>query len=185
MSAHEFLGPWETFYVITGSAAAALIGLQFVVMALIHERDENPSLQTVDAFGTPTVVHFYAVVAIAAIVTAPWHRLTSAGMMLGLSGLLGEGYTLIVIRRARHQSGYAPVMEDWIWHAILPVVAYTTLLAVALACATVTEPSLFATGGAAMLLLSIGIHNAWDTVTYVAVGRPEEQRRSGTPESRR
>jgi hypothetical protein len=179
MDAHEFLGRWETFYVITGSAAAALIGLQFVVMALINDRGEDASLQTIDAFGTPTVVHFYAVLALAAIVAAPWHRLTSAALMFGLSGLLGEGYTLIVIRRARHQTGYDPVLEDWIWHAILPVVAYTILIVAAFTYGAVPEDSLFAVGGSAMLLLSIGIHNAWDTVTYVAVGRREELRKAG------
>jgi hypothetical protein len=32
------LGEWESFYVIVGSSAGALIGLQFVVIALIAER---------------------------------------------------------------------------------------------------------------------------------------------------
>jgi hypothetical protein len=39
-------------------------------------------------------------------------------------------------------------------------------------------PSLFAIGGTALLLLFIGIHNAWDAVTYIA-----QQRRSGKAES--
>jgi hypothetical protein len=32
-------------------------------------------------------------------------------------------------------------------------------------------PSLFVIGGAALLLLFIGIHNSWDTVIYIAVER--------------
>src|SRR5438093_2854322 len=49
---------WDSFYVIVGSAAGALIGLQFVVLTLIAER---PPLRAADAgaaFATPTIVHF-------------------------------------------------------------------------------------------------------------------------------
>jgi hypothetical protein len=35
------------------------------------------------------------------------------------------------------------------------------------------EHSLFAVGAAVLALVLIGIHNAWDTVTYVAVAQPE------------
>ena len=33
------LAEWDSFYVILGSAAGALIGLQFVAMTLIAQRD--------------------------------------------------------------------------------------------------------------------------------------------------
>src|SRR6266568_2868587 len=41
------LAEWDSFYVIVGSAAGALIGLQFVVMALIAERPQIPSPEAV------------------------------------------------------------------------------------------------------------------------------------------
>jgi hypothetical protein len=34
--------------------------------------------------------------------------------------------------------------------------------------------SLFFVAGASLLLLFIGIHNAWDTVTYVAIQPPSQ-----------
>src|SRR5436190_24376937 len=37
MPVHETLSLWENFYVIVGSSAGALTGLQFVVMALIPD----------------------------------------------------------------------------------------------------------------------------------------------------
>ena len=37
------------------------------------------------------------------------------------------------------------------------------------------EHSLFAIGAAVLVLVLIGIHNAWDTVTYVTVARPERK----------
>jgi hypothetical protein len=36
------LAAWDSFYVIVGSAAGALIGLQFVVMTLIVDRRRYP-----------------------------------------------------------------------------------------------------------------------------------------------
>jgi hypothetical protein len=70
------LHAWDTFYVIVGSAAAALTGLQFVAMALISDvrrRDAAATEgETIGAFSTPTVGHFAAVLVIAAIMTSPW-----------------------------------------------------------------------------------------------------------------
>jgi len=85
-------------------------------------------------------------------------------------------YMLIVVRRACRQTEYAPVFEDWVFHAALPLVAYASILAAALGLARATIPCLFAIGAAAALLLFIGIHNAWDTVTYVVLMRWEERR---------
>ena len=48
------LAKWDDFYVIVGSAAGALIGLQFVVITLIAE-DRLPGRRMLAAaFGTPT-----------------------------------------------------------------------------------------------------------------------------------
>jgi hypothetical protein len=62
------------------------------------------------------------------------------------------------------------VLEDWIWHAVLPLIAYALLLIAALLLRQHPERVLFVIGATALLLLFIGIHNAWDTVTYIAVG---------------
>lgn len=60
------LAEWETFCVIVGSASVALTGLMFVVVALGAERTRSGAAQF-SAFGTPTVVHFSAVVLICAV----------------------------------------------------------------------------------------------------------------------
>ncbi len=160
---------WEAFYVIVGSSAAALTGLQFVVITLIADSSARGSLSEVNAFGTPTVVHFSAVLLGSATLSAPWHRLGSAALLLGLFGAAGVFYSLIVVGRARRTKGYKPVLEDWVWHVVLPLVAYTGATGAALALPSRPEPALFVFAGTALLLLFIGIHNSWDTVTYVAI----------------
>jgi hypothetical protein len=173
---------WESFYVIIGSAAAVLIGLQFVVITLGAQINAPGSGSAVGAFGTPTIVHFCAVLLIAAILSTPWSALWGAAIALGVGGVAGLAYALMVVRRARRQTAYAPVLEDWIWHNVLPLIAYAALLVAALLLQRYPAPSLFVIAGTALLLLFVGIHNAWDAATYTAFER--RQRPQGRAEDR-
>ena len=166
------LAAWESFYVIVGTSAAALTGLQFVVIVLGAEVNALGGAPVTRAFGTPTIVHFCAVLLVSAILSAPWHSLSSAALGLGACGAAGVVYAVAVVRQARRQTDYAPVLEDWLWHGAFPFTAYAALLgaAVALLRRNPVAP-LFLIGGTAVLLLFVGIHNAWDAVTYVALQR--------------
>lgn len=162
---------WANFYVIIGSSAGTLTGLMFLVITLLAGRTRASSGTTpalpIAAFNTPTVVHLGVAIFIAALLSAPWQTLAIAAVLLGLTGGGGVGYTLIVLRRTRHQDDYAPVLEDWLWHVLLPLLAYTVLVVAALVLARSPVPTLFAVGAGVVLLLFIGIHNAWDNVTYL------------------
>lgn len=171
------LARWETYYVITGAAAAALTGLQFIVVTLIGDgsRDQDVSADSLTAFGTPTVVHFAAALLLASMIAAPWRTegpLRTALMLAGTGGLV---YGAITLLRARRQTDYAPVLEDWIWHVVLPLAAYAGLIATALMLERDIDHALFITGGSTLLLLFIGIHNSWDTVAYLAVQRAQKR----------
>jgi hypothetical protein len=166
---------WENFYIIVGSSAGALTGLQFVVMALIADSDARTDTAEVDAFGTPTIVHFCAVLLVAAIISAPWPRLWQVAIAVEICGVSGIAYTLIVMRRASRTKNYKPELEDWIWHAVLPLTGYLTLFGGAVALPLRTVPALFGIGLFALLLLFVGIHNAWDSVTYITVGMKQQR----------
>lgn len=84
-------------------------------------------------------------------------------------GKLRLGYATLAILRARRQTAYKPVWEDWIWYAALPCGAYASLTVAALLLRTTTQAAGFVIGAAALGLLLIGIHNAWDSVTHVVV----------------
>jgi hypothetical protein len=160
---------WENFYVIVGSSAAALTGLMFVVITLIASRQERRPSGSVAAFGTPNVVHFCAALFIAAILSAPWPELWCVGLVLGLCGLGGVGYVVIVLRRTLRQAEYQPVLEGWLGHIVLPFVCYATLCVAGVLLLSNPVPALFAVGAVTILLLFIGIHNAWDTLTYLTL----------------
>jgi hypothetical protein len=138
MDTASLLGRWESFYVIVGSSAGALTGLQFVVIALIAENQAARSMREIRAFGTPTVVHFCAVLFVSAIVSAPW-------------GALHGAY--------------------WWWYVVLPLTAYFVCVDNKSPAASKTISCLFVIAATCLVLLFVGIHNAWDTVTYIAIGR--------------
>jgi hypothetical protein len=175
------LSAWQNFYVIIGSSAAALTGLQFIVVTLVAQVRARSSATEIETFGTPTVVHFGAVLLLSALLSAPWATLASPGLALIGCGLTGVGYSALVIRRATRQKRYELVFEDWLWHAILPFFAYTVLLVAAVAVARQSIDALFVIGATSILLLFVGIHNAWDTVTYVVAGPLPKTEVSSTP----
>jgi hypothetical protein len=173
---------WENFYVIVGSSAGALIGLQFVVITLIADIPiARADAQAGGAFTTPSVVHFAVVLLLSAIVTAPWSGIATVAALWGVVGLCGMVYTVIVARRLRVQTTYQPVFEDWLFHVLLPLAAYAALAVSAGAAHSHARPALFLVAAAALLLLFIGIHNAWDTVTYHVFVRKREPREVEPP----
>lgn len=182
------LAAWETFFFLIGSSAAALTGLQFVVIALIAESGRRATPREIEAFSTPTIVHFAGVLLVSAILSAPWQRLLPVAVMLGVFGIAGVAYIFIVIGRARRQSTYRLVGEDWRWHVVFPLISYVLLLVSAIFLPGHAHRALFAIGAAGLLLLFIGLHNAWDTVTYITIELParsaeREPRAEGSPPS--
>lgn len=163
------LSPWESFYVIVGSAAAALTGLQFVVIVLGAEMQALRNETATRAFGTPTVVHFCMALFIAAVLSAPWETLHGPGIVLSGCGIGGFVYVIRILWHARRQTSYKPVLEDWIWYFILPFLTYASLAIAALGLEHKPPTCLFVIAGVVLTLVFIGIHNAWDTVTYLAV----------------
>ncbi len=158
---------WANFYVIVGSSAGALIGLQFVVMTLLANMPiARVDAQPGEAFGTPNVVHFGVVLLLSAVGSAPWQGIALVAVLWGFVGLSGVVYAVSVARRLRRQTVYQAVFEDWLFHVLLPLVAYSMVAVSAYAAYSHPHPALFLVGGAALLLLFIGIHNAWDAVTY-------------------
>lgn len=179
---HE-LEAWSSFYVITGSSGGALTGLTFVVITLVSSQrsTQNHMREGVATFTTPTIVHFCEALLISGVLSAPWHALGTASILLALSGFYGIVYAARTILKMAQQSVYEPDVEDWTWYAIVPFVAYAALFLAAIFLTRIVQQSLYAIAAVTLLLIFVGIRNSWDTVTYVAAGNApesEEQDRS-------
>lgn len=174
------LAPWETFYLIVGSVAGALIGLQFVVMALIADSRRRATSPEIAAFGTPTVLHFCGALLVSALMSVPWGSVSGLRAGLIACGGYGVAYVAVVIRRARRSAGYRAELEDWVWHAALPLIAYVALTVGAVRLSQGPDPALPLIAAATLGLAFIGIHNSWDSITFVATdashGHPKPKR---------
>jgi hypothetical protein len=169
----SLLAEWDNFYVITGSAAAGLAGLTFVVIALSAD-SKRANMRGLRAYVTPTIVHFGAVLALAAYLSMPHQNQLSLSLAFGAGGLAGLLYvikTAVGIRRIA--SDYVPVHEDWIWNVVLPAIVYAVLFAAAFLIWSRPEQCMYGVAAVSVLLMFIGIHNAWDVAVWNTVRRKE------------
>jgi hypothetical protein len=168
------LADWNNFYVITGSSAGGLTGLTFVVIALAADA-RHVSPVGLHTFITPTIAHFGTVLALAAFLCVPHQTLLSTGIGLGTGGLAGAIYIGWITANFHHNLGkYEPVWEDWTWNVILPGVAYGGLVAMGLLIRSYPDGALYGAAAASLLLLLIGIHNAWDLAVWMTLRKQDE-----------
>jgi len=171
---------WQNFYMIIGTAAATLTGLMFVATTLIAGIDAHLSTlnAAVSAYNTPTVVHFGTVLLLAGVLSAPWQTYSSVSLLLGLLGLGMVCYSIIVLRRMWRVPHYQSTLEDLLWYMAFPLLANVSLIVAAFVLSENPEPALYIVGAALILLLLVGIRNAWDMVTFLAVERAHSENKS-------
>ena len=169
---------WSNFFVITGSSAAALTGLMFVVITLVAGQERHSAMRSgVEAFTSPILAHFCAALLISAVLAAPWQTLQGPTIVLSLAGAYGVFYAVRVMARLsrfRGPSGYAADTDDWMWYGIAPLLAYLAVFTGALSLQAHAHDAAFALAGACLFLIFIGIRNAWDTVTFISIPDEEE-----------
>jgi hypothetical protein len=167
------LDQWDSFYVIVGSAAGTLIGLQFVVITLIAERPPLRAAEARAAFATPTIVYFSTTLLLSTLQRGPWPSVSLAAGLWGVICLGGVAYAVIVARRMRIQTVYRPEFEDWLFHLLLPLGAYTLLALSAFMASSYTHETLFGVAAVTLLLLSSSAFTTPGTVSSITCF-PEE-----------
>lgn len=174
-----FLARWSNFYEILGTAAASLVGLQFIAVTLIATVNRtSTTMREMHAFGTPNIVLFSMTLCTAAIMSAPWQSASHLGICILFLGLLGVWNSASSIYHAR-KSAYNPDVEDWIWYAGVPMCAHACMILFGGCLIADWNWAVVGVAAVSLACLFIGIHNAWDTVTFI-VTRPVDQNNSLT-----
>ena len=160
---------WQTFYQMTGEAAATLTGLLFIVASLTSGRSSSGHERGVMLFTSPTVFHFASVLAISALALAPDGERFRAVLMFAWAALslAYTAYLAVQLYRIENPSHWT----DFWWYGAAPVALY---LALAGATVTVYAHLAHAAYGVALCLtalLLVAIRNAWDLVTWLAPRR--------------
>ncbi|MGH8288366.1 MAG: hypothetical protein ACREV7_04960 [Steroidobacteraceae bacterium] len=183
---------WQSFYVLVGSSAAALTGLSFIVITIAADNDDiagsaSARLSGLRVFITPIAVHFGSALWLSALMSIPGLTVLALEVLLAGTGLAGLMYCAILLRRMLvGLSDYRPFVSDWIWSAVLPLAAYSVLTATGLILPHRSAMSLYGVSGVVLLLVFIGIHNAWDVVVWRTTERHarREQRHRGSESSK-
>lgn len=170
----SLLAGWDNFYVIAGGAAGGLTGLTFVVISLAADAHRVKHV-AVKAFVTPTIVHFGAVLALAAYLTMPRHTVVTLSLGLGVVGLAGLIYVATIAAGIHSLKGdYVAVLEDWIWNVILPALCFGALLVTSILISSSPRECLYGVAAAIMLLMIVGIHNAWDIAVWNSINKQKD-----------
>jgi hypothetical protein len=76
---------------------------------------------------------------------------------------------------------YQTPLKDWLWYNTFPLIAYIVLAAAGMMLPINPSLALYLVSAVMVVLLFLGIHNAWDLVTYLAIDRshPEHKDQDG------
>src|SRR5581483_124655 len=167
-------GEWETFYLMVGSSAAALIGLLFVVLTLSADFDLRRAQAGSEAFVTPTAFHFGVIVFMSAVAIMPAIPAAVMGGAGAVPSVLGIAYAAWAARRISRSTLLAHEPIDYVLYVFLPAAAYLGLLGSAVAVWLNTEWGFHGIAIAALGLLLIGIRDAWDLAVYLAYHKEDK-----------
>jgi hypothetical protein len=159
---------WDSFYVLIGSAAGALIGLLFVVATLTAGREQSSVSRGTRVYMTPTVFHFAVVMALSALATAPEMQAPLVGLILGACAVLGLLYSLWIAMRLRRDKLVNEHWSDFWCYGVAPTATYLGLGTTAVSVWTVPSQAPYGAAFLLLVLLLVGIRNAWDLVTFLA-----------------
>ena len=155
----DALREWHEFYLLLGTAAAALVALLFVAVSIGTGYLTPQRAMGVRTFMSPVVVHFSLILFISLLALAPEGPRWLIPVLVCLTAIVGICISTVVAVRVTRDIYDDVVATDAFAYGIFPAVAYAAIL-----CAAVIScpysPDLLA--GGLLLLLLANIRNAWD-----------------------
>jgi len=159
---------WDSYYLLIGTAAGALIGLLFVVATLNAGREVTDVTRGTKTYLTPTVFHFAMVVVVSALATAPGLPARTVGLLLGACAVVGFVYSGLICVRLRSGNMAGQHWSDFWYFGVAPTAIYLGLGATSATAWAAPSALPYASAVLLLLLMLVGIRNAWDLVTWLA-----------------
>lgn len=164
---------WDSFYLLVGGGAGALIGTMFVVATLTAGMDPGRMKLGARIYITPIVFHFGVVLGVSVVTAIPHLPLTVLSSVLALAAAYGAVYTaMTTYRLMRLKWGYDADLSDKFFYGAFPFLTYLALGATAVSVWFASESAPYAIGTIMLVLLLIGIRNAWDLATAIVQQAP-------------
>ena len=163
------LADWRDFYVTIGTASGAIVGASFIVATLAFNLKERT--MGLRGFITPTAVHLGSVLVGSAILTVPTLTSLSLALLLGTGGICGTIYGVAVATRIWHMR---LGLDDRLCYVVLPILAYAAMAAAAVIERWAVTPALDTLAASLVVILIIGMRNAWDMATFMITRDPDK-----------
>ncbi|GHF56835.1 hypothetical protein HNQ07_003709 [Deinococcus metalli] len=179
---HALLREWETFYLLLGTAGATLAGLMFIAVTVGERLTRRTRMPLLRAHLDPALLALLLTLILSATLLMPSLTRFWFGTVLVGSGAGGVIYMLAVQRalpppKRRRWDG-----PDWMWYAVAPLLSSGLLIAAgALAFTGQSRAALTTAALTLILLLLMGVRNAWDLVTFSIMMDSPEPGHDATP----
>jgi hypothetical protein len=164
---------WDSFFQITGEAAATLVGLLFLVVSFSENRDRATMLRAASIYLTPSALHFAVVLSISVLAVAPRLPVAVRTGLIAVAALTGLGnavWACIGMAPRARVSGLAHWSDFWMY-GVTPAAVYAGLAATTTELWAGADWAAPAMAVLVLALLLIGVRNAWDLVTWMAPQR--------------
>ena len=159
--------PWETFFLLTGSSAGALIGVMFIVTTLTGNITADQARHGTKTYLNPVVFHLGAILTASALALVPDGLITVMALVMFGIAVLGFVYSLVTLRRTFEKTAaYEPTVWDQLFFGILPALLYVLTAIGAAAVLWLPDDAGVTIGAAMLLLLLLCVRNAWDVATF-------------------
>jgi hypothetical protein len=169
---------WHEFYVLAGTAAAALVALMFVAVSIaagfLGAQRASGRTAGIRTYVSPVIFHFTAVLFVSLITLVPNHVRASLVATIGAIMLVGSGYAAIVVLRVmgHHKADW----PDRLCYGLVPFASYLAGIVAAILIGIDAELGVDVLAGVTIALLTVNIRNAWDLMLSFARRSAEESR---------
>lgn len=160
---------WSDFYLLIGSAAAALVGLLFVVTTLTTNMETSAAERGQSLYMTPVVFHLSIVLMVSALALVPALGREMFAVASAVVAVIGAIWSVrVFVGILASDATPPPHWSDRWCYGACPFAAYAGLAA---ACwrllGEVSVPERLVALFTVALVL-IAVRNAWDLVTWLA-----------------
>ena len=159
------LDPWHDFYILIGTASAALVALLFVA-ASIGASILTPGGGATRTFMSPVIFHYSGVLFISLIALVPTHTPASLGASIAAVAAIGFGYSVVVCVRLLRV--HTVDLADRLAYGAGPLAAYIATFAAAGFLFAHAAAGANVLAAAVFVLLAVNIRNAWDLMLALA-----------------
>src|SRR5690348_8652785 len=172
----QALRDWQNFYLLTGTAAATLVGLLFIAVSIsagidLSGRQAADALRT---FVTPILMYYFQVLLVSCIALIPLQSSLLLSGVLVILGSINIALTLKVFWRMLVLHREVMDLLHWLWHGLLPLIAGILFAGTALGFLWGGSLALAGLSIVNLLCLAIGLRNSWALTTWLILHPRQE-----------